>query len=128
MAVTAIGLLTAIIAASIITLEMWLFSIKEGYCTTGWWKAKRYCACNTRQTETSFKENTRFKAAYTGSSFLATWAQYKLEQPCDQWRSWSSAFDGRGSTQGQGFIEFGIYAILAVSLNALTNYYRLADI
>ena len=41
--VTIIGFLTAIIAFIIVRSEQWLFDIKEGYCTTSIWKAKRFC-------------------------------------------------------------------------------------
>lgn len=37
------GLITSIIAGAIIESEALLFDLKDGYCSTGWWHAKRFC-------------------------------------------------------------------------------------
>ncbi|EJU02325.1 clc channel [Dacryopinax primogenitus] len=41
--VTLVGALTACVAWLIIRSESWLFDLKEGYCSDGWWKARRFC-------------------------------------------------------------------------------------
>ncbi|KAG6375401.1 chloride channel [Boletus reticuloceps] len=41
--VTIVGFLTAIIAFLVVRSEQWFFDAKYGYCSTGWWKAKRFC-------------------------------------------------------------------------------------
>ncbi|KZO95441.1 hypothetical protein CALVIDRAFT_516238 [Calocera viscosa TUFC12733] len=41
--VTLVGFFTACIAWLIVRSEGLLFDLKEGYCSDGWWKAKRFC-------------------------------------------------------------------------------------
>ncbi|TFY72949.1 hypothetical protein EVG20_g64 [Dentipellis fragilis] len=41
--VTIVGFLTAVVAFLIVRSEQWLFDLKDGYCGSGWWKAKRFC-------------------------------------------------------------------------------------
>ena len=42
--VTIVGFLTAISAFLIVRAEQWLFDLKEGRCTSGWWHARRFCS------------------------------------------------------------------------------------
>ncbi|KIM69743.1 hypothetical protein SCLCIDRAFT_19531 [Scleroderma citrinum Foug A] len=41
--VTIVGFLTAIVAFLVVRSEQWFFDSKYGYCTDGWWKARRFC-------------------------------------------------------------------------------------
>ncbi|KAF7315600.1 Chloride channel protein [Mycena indigotica] len=41
--VSLVGFLTACVAFLVIRGEAWLFDLKEGYCTTGWWKSRQFC-------------------------------------------------------------------------------------
>jgi chloride channel 3/4/5 len=41
--VTIVGFLSAVVAFLVVRSEQWLFDLKEGYCTTSVWKAKRFC-------------------------------------------------------------------------------------
>ncbi|KAJ7072261.1 chloride channel [Mycena amicta] len=41
--VTIVGFLTACVAFLVVRGEAWLFDLKEGYCTVGWWKSRHFC-------------------------------------------------------------------------------------
>lgn len=41
--VTIVGFFTAIVAFLVVRAEQWLFDVKQGYCTTGWWQARQFC-------------------------------------------------------------------------------------
>ncbi|KAF7321607.1 Chloride channel protein [Mycena kentingensis (nom. inval.)] len=49
--VTLVGFLTACVAFLVIRGEAWFFDLKEGYCTTSFWKSRRFCCLE--QTECS---------------------------------------------------------------------------
>ncbi|KAI0358560.1 hypothetical protein OH77DRAFT_1494220 [Trametes cingulata] len=118
--VTIIGFLTAIIAFMIVRSEQWLFDIKEGYCTTSVWKAKRFC-CPV-QDDTVFAPRT--------PSFVTL----SLEESCPEWRTWGEVFAPKASTEGDLFeqeaIEYAAYTVIAISLaiiSALLTIYLTAS-
>lgn len=41
--VTLVGICTALVADRIVSSEMWLYDLKEGYCANGWRTPKRFC-------------------------------------------------------------------------------------
>ncbi|KAA1116815.1 hypothetical protein PGTUg99_021891 [Puccinia graminis f. sp. tritici] len=60
--VTLVGICTAFVADQIVSTEMWLFELKEGYCANGWRTPKRFC-CDS-------------PASYTRSSTLGSIGQF----------------------------------------------------
>ncbi|KAH9445273.1 hypothetical protein Pst134EA_031498 [Puccinia striiformis f. sp. tritici] len=60
--VTLVGICTAFVADQIVSAEMWIFELKEGYCATGWRTPKRFC-CDS-------------PASYTRSSTLGSMGQF----------------------------------------------------
>ncbi|OAV97007.1 hypothetical protein PTTG_26215 [Puccinia triticina 1-1 BBBD Race 1] len=50
--VTLVGICTALVADQIVSTEMWLFELKEGYCANGWRTPKRFC-CDSPNSYTS---------------------------------------------------------------------------
>ena len=102
--VTIVGFLTAIVAFMIVRSEQWLFDIKEGYCTSGWYKAKRFC-CPV------YDE----RVASVHPSFLS----FTERDACSKWRLWGEVFapvvDGNAWTNfWADASEYVIYILFAV--------------
>ncbi|KAI0775828.1 chloride channel [Trametes elegans] len=104
--VTIIGFFTAVIAFLIVRGEQWLFDIKEGYCTAGLWKAKRFC-CNVR-------DDSYFAPRTPAFVTLST------EESCAEWRTWGEVLVSEAISEGDVFkrdvIEYTFYAVIAVLL------------
>jgi chloride channel 3/4/5 len=70
--VTVVGFLSAVAAFLVVKSERWLFDLKMGHCSTGWWKAYAVCC-------------EGFKSA-------------NPEDHCPQWEDWDETlhiFKGR---------------------------------
>jgi len=93
--VTIVGLLAAITAFTIVRFEQWLFDLKEGYCTEGIFRAKRFCC--------------PMSAAGGG-----------VDEPCAAWETWAE-FLGAGLPKTWGIegwlVEYLSYIIVAVSIS-----------
>jgi chloride channel 3/4/5 len=89
--VTIVGFLSAVVAFLVIRSEQFLFDLKEGYCTTSCWKAKRFCC------------------PYLVPSDLMN---PHLGQPCAAWRQWHQVGDNVNNP-----VEYISYTIIAVSLH-----------
>lgn len=131
-AVIIIGFCTAVIAAGIVAFEMWLFDVKGGYCSTAWWRAKRFCTCPISQDATLVASSSSISSlvastvrshtsrklgAMSSNAFMQTWSKPKLEDgeiPCDAWREWGQLLDGNGTRAVQWGLEYGLYIVLAV--------------
>lgn len=115
-AITLTGLFTAVIAFCIISLEMWLFDIKDGYCTTAWWQAKRFCKCGPKAASSVLHSlsTPTIRSALSQTSFIQVWKKHKKEPMCDAWRQWSNVLDGQGSVFVRWLLEYGIYVAMAV--------------
>lgn len=90
--VTIVGFLTAVIAFLVVRSEQWFFDAKYGYCTTGWWKAIRFCCPDIRD---------------LGSS---------SEAKCLDWVDWSS-WVNRGAIEND-YVEYFSYTFIAVRASA----------
>ena len=123
-AITLTGFFTAVIAFGIISLEMWLFDIKDGYCTTAWWRAKRFCRCDITPAESRILSLTSpvLRSALAHTSFIQAWAKPKKDPLCDAWQEWSNVLDGQGSTFVRWLLEYGIYIAMAVSRPVLPGH------
>lgn len=108
--VTIVGLLAAIIAFTIVRLEQWLFDLKEGYCTEGFFRAKRFC-CPT--------------SVDSGG----------IEEPCAAWETWAEFLGAEErlpkSWDIEGWlVEYLSYIIVAVSVSTayltINSYLSLA--
>ncbi|KAG9098568.1 hypothetical protein FRC06_006214 [Ceratobasidium sp. 370] len=103
--VTIVGLLTAITAFMIVRGEQWLFDIKEGYCSEGWWRAQRFCCPLSIDSQ-----SLRLSRMPPGVEL------------CDAWTTWADVFgpqDGkRSSWHGleSWAIEYVSYMIIALVL------------
>lgn len=96
--VTIVGLLAAITAFTIVRLEQWLFDLKEGYCTEGIFRAKRFC-CPL--------------SAISGG----------VDEPCAAWETWAEFLGAEKLLPTvwdiEGWlVEYLSYIIVAVSLPA----------
>ncbi|KAG8967232.1 hypothetical protein FRC03_010476 [Tulasnella sp. 419] len=122
--VTIVGFLTAVIAFLIIRSEQWLFDLKEGYCTDGVFKAKRFCCPSTADAYA-----TAFGSSFqpTGADFMV----YKSDSTCPGWKTWSDVFgpeSGPGNNEDteDWFVEYASYTfialLLATSSSLLTIY------
>ncbi|EIM22382.1 hypothetical protein WALSEDRAFT_32065 [Wallemia mellicola CBS 633.66] len=83
--VTIIGIVTAIIAFTIVRTEAWLFSFRDGYCSNSWLKSKQFC-CNIKYT--SHQDNFSYLSA----------SMPTLTTDCPEWTSWEDTFGKRSST------------------------------
>jgi chloride channel 3/4/5 len=92
--VTIVGFLTAVLAFLIVRSEQWLFDLKEGYCGTSWWKARRFCCPHL---------NEVYLAEMNPSQEL-----------CPDWTTWSKALSSnRGKTEDH-IVEYLSYTFIAV--------------
>ncbi|TBU33934.1 chloride channel [Dichomitus squalens] len=110
-AVTIIGFLTAIIAFLIVRSEQWLFDIKEGYCTTSIWKAKRFC-CPVQDDDTLLKRA------------LPSFVTLTAAQDCPAWRPWGEYFAPVASSADWlevEAIEYTVYTVIAISLAVISS-------
>ena len=94
--VTIVGLLAAITAFTIVRFEQWLFDLKEGYCTEGIFRAKRFCCP---------------MSADSGG----------VEEPCAAWETWAELLGAEQrlpkSWDIEGWlVEYLSYIIVAVSI------------
>ncbi|TFY83561.1 hypothetical protein EWM64_g445 [Hericium alpestre] len=109
--VTIVGFLTAIVAFLIVRSEQWLFDLKDGYCQSTWWKAKRFCCpavCDDEDFSLFVVDNLRN-------------ALVDAEETCIAWRSWGQVLDRPGSsTSSQEVIDYFAYILFALIL-ALTS-------
>lgn len=95
--VTIVGFLTAVLAFLVVRSEQWLFDLKEGHCTDGWWKARRFCCPALNDPMGGFPS--------TGDS------------TCETWQTWADLLRrGRGSeaTMESWAIQYASYIIIAV--------------
>lgn len=91
--VTIVGFLTAVIAFLVVRSEQWFFDAKYGYCTTGWWKAMRFCCPDDVHKVRSSNE-----------------------AGCPDWVDWSSSLTSwihRGAI-GNDYVEYISYTFIAV--------------
>ncbi|QRV93848.1 ClC voltage-gated chloride channel protein [Ceratobasidium sp. AG-Ba] len=108
--VTIVGFLTALIAFVIVRSEQWLFDIKEGYCSEGWWRAQRFCC-------PSSVDSQSFRIARMPSEI----------ELCDAWTTWAEVFgprDGQGKTWHgleSWSIEYVSYMIIALILALMSS-------
>lgn len=107
--VTIVGFLTAVIAFMIVRSEQWFFDIKEGYCSAGWLKAKRFCC--PRYDETTTLLLSPFSTVTQGPS-------------CGEWRTWADVFvpvaEANDWIRAELF-EYLIYAVLALSMAVVSS-------
>lgn len=90
--VTIVGFLTAVIAFLVVRSEQWLFDAKYGYCTTGWWRAMRFCCPGVHDLRSSD------------------------EASCPAWVNWSSVLTPwvhRGVIEND-YVEYISYTFIAV--------------
>lgn len=107
---TIVGILTAVVAFLIIRTEMAVFDMKEGYCTSSWGTAKRFC-CAPRS-------GHGHPDPSPGD-----------EEDCGDWLEWGQFFGGNNTDPESSIFsepEFCSYFTIAVTLactaSALTYY------
>ena len=135
--VTIIGLLAAIFAFAIVRSEQWLFDLKEGKCSDGFFKAKRFCCpLSVDSTDPSAKFIDMFSPI---TVFLNPIHMYKdapgggsappqlPEEECAAWQTWAQIFDPSDWTPNSRFswaswmTEYIAYIIVAISLALLSS-------
>ena len=100
--VTIVGFLTAVAAFMIVRSEQWLFDFKDGYCTTRWWHAERFCC-------PGFDDGLRATPYFV---------QRSQSETCQNWRTWASVFAGKGDPKPRDdILAYLMYAGIAVSAN-----------
>ncbi|CAL1706418.1 unnamed protein product [Somion occarium] len=106
-----VGFLTAVIAFLIARGEQWLFDLKDGYCGSAWYKAKRFCC-------PQYDEQDYILAAFTSLSLHES-------ETCASWRSWAQVFSPVADAsdwiyfEAEAF-EYIVYAVLALVM-AITS-------
>ena len=94
--VTVVGFLTAVIAFLVVRSEQWLFDIKEGYCRTDWWRAKRFCCPLLDE-------------------IIVQLPDVFNEPGCAAWKPWSEVFRREGTGAIAETVEYLAYTVVAVS-------------
>ena len=98
--VTIVGFLSAVVAFVIVRSEQWLFDIKNGYCTTGWWKAERFCCPG-------------FDGILLATPYFVLTPRSEV---CDRWRTWADVFGEMNiPNPGDDLLAYLMYAAIAVS-------------
>ncbi|KAN0091183.1 Chloride channel [Tylopilus felleus] len=87
--VTIVGFLTAVVAFLVVRSEQWFFDAKYGYCSTGWWKAKRFCCPNVHHLRSS-------------------------DATCPDWMDWSSWVYRHTGAIENDYVEYISYTFIAV--------------
>ncbi|KAI0744080.1 chloride channel [Daedaleopsis nitida] len=108
--VTIIGFLTAIVAFMIVRSEQWLFDIKEGHCTMGIWKAKRFC-CPVKEEDI---------LSVRPLPFLTM----AVEEDCPAWQTWGEYFTpvaSRSDWLEVEAIEYAVYTAFALALAIVSS-------
>lgn len=115
--VTIVGFLAAIVAFSVVRAEQLLFDLKEGYCTGGWWKAKRFCC------PSSADDDLRPFQTYVTMKMVD-------EDTCAAWTTWSDVLGPRVGPGGHHVgdenwvIEYASYTVIAVSGVRVVLWFR----
>ncbi|WVN85875.1 uncharacterized protein L203_101027 [Cryptococcus depauperatus CBS 7841] len=107
--VTLVGVITAFIAFLIIRAEMALFDLKDGFCSSSWGTAKRFCCAPRHQTPGS-----------DGG-----------EGDCADWVEWGQLFDPdnqHGSENawiysGPEFLTYAIMALILATVSSCMTVY-----
>ncbi|KAF8464508.1 chloride channel [Gautieria morchelliformis] len=97
--VTIVGFVTAVLAFLIVRSEEWLFDIKGGHCTQGWWRSRTQCCSSTTESPMDRLDHA--------------------QEACKAWQPWDVLFEGsRMSDIGlEGWaVEYGSYTIIALLL------------
>ncbi|KAG6900256.1 hypothetical protein C0993_000709 [Termitomyces sp. T159_Od127] len=92
--VTIVGFFSAIVAFLVVRSEQWLFDVKEGYCYSAWWKAKRFCCPALND----------FVAGPGG------------EETCQSWRSWIEIMSPETGGLSSEFMEYTVFTSIALFL------------
>lgn len=93
--VTIVGFLTAVVAFLIIRSEQWLFDLKEGYCGSRWYYAKRFCCPLVDGGE----------MRHIAKSF---------EDMCPAWITWSQNFFWKRGGYQEEIFDYILYTCIAV--------------
>lgn len=104
--VTMVGFLTALVAFLIVRGEQWLFDIKEGYCASGWYRAKRFC-CPFSAPDDDLVLRSSNPVFVTMTS--------TAEEACGAWRTWAQVLSRNdASDASETVIEYFAYGFFAV--------------
>ena len=104
--VTIVGFLTAVVAFFVVRSEQVLFDFKEGYCSTGWWKAKRFCCPSTE------------------GGGLGRHIFDRADEGCHNWATWAEVYGNGDDTSSSDAVEYISYSVIAVRSQQLDlNYY-----
>ncbi|KAA1473891.1 hypothetical protein DENSPDRAFT_780653 [Dentipellis sp. KUC8613] len=105
--VSIVGFLTAVVAFLIVRSEQWLFDLKDGYCGSGWWKAKRFCCPLPKaDDDLSLLEFYPFGRAAS-----------EPEQACRAWRVWGGVLSNPGaSLSSQQIVTYIAYIVVLLAL------------
>jgi chloride channel 3/4/5 len=100
--------------------EQVLFDWKEGYCTTGWWKARRFCCTITDDN------------VILSQPWMISLVQPE-EPTCSTWRTWADVFDPSARKSGSWInleselVEYATYTCVAVCLLVSCYHPALSD-
>lgn len=101
--VTIVGFLTAVFAFFIVRSEQWLFDIKEGYCSSHWYHAKRWCCPGEEDVLRLHTTNL-----LAGLAFQET-------EACPAWREWGEVLTKHHATEVmEVWTQYAAYTIFAV--------------
>ena len=97
--VTIVGFLSAVVAFLVVRSEQWLFDLKEGYCATSIWRAKRFCCPLLEE--------------------VGLTSPKRSGELCPSWRLWYQVLVPGSSDNGNNIVEYISYTVIAVSYRLL---------
>ncbi|KAI0029975.1 chloride channel [Vararia minispora EC-137] len=113
--VSLVGFLTALLACLIIRAEQWLFDVKEGYCTSAWFRPKRFCCPDAHAPDdpaTPFRPATLVPGLLEGAA---------APEICPAWREWGDVLAGaHASAITEEWAQYAAYTFLALLLAGLS--------
>lgn len=117
-----VGFATACIAYLIISSEMLLFDLKEGYCSTDVFQPQRFCCRKIvpLRTVNSYKLSAiKPQGAMSTTSFLNGWSASSNVEACENWRTWGQVWNGRpagGDAGGEGDWAVDYFSFIAIAV------------
>lgn len=135
--VTIVGLLAALVAFAIVRSEQWLFDLKEGHCTDGFFKAKRFCCplavdSDMRVTNGTLSLNPidlflNPLKIYRESSNPSQ-LHPQLPEDCGAWETWAELFDPSDWSRislASWITEYVSYIVVAIALSFTSSFLTL---
>ncbi|KAI0786632.1 chloride channel [Abortiporus biennis] len=110
--VTIVGVLTALVAFSVVRSEQWLFDLKEGYCSTAWYQSRRFC-CHVIDESIPIIPGP-----------VSPFSLTSTEKACAAWKTWGEVLAPIADANTwieREFTAYIAYAVLAITMAVISS-------